>query len=57
MSENENSRYSSLRFARESVSFSNPTVKTPNRYSKTQITSYLENPYKYSSQLQEVSSF
>ena len=57
MSENENSRYSSLRFARESVSFTNPTVKTPNRYSKTQITSYLENPYKYSSQLQEVSSF
>ena len=57
MSESENTRFNSIRFARESVSYSNPTIKTPNRYSKTQITSYLENPYKYTTQLQEVSSF
>lgn len=57
MSETENTKYSNLRFAKDSVSYSNPTIKTPKRYSKTQITSYLENPYKYSIQLQEISTF
>lgn len=57
MSESENTKFSNLRFARDSVSYSNPTIRTPKRYSKTQVTSYLENPYKYSNQLQEISTF
>ena len=40
--------YKAQRFARDSVSYSTPSVKTPKKYSKANILTYLESPFKNS---------
>lgn len=49
--------YKAQRFARDSVSYSTPSVKTPKKYSKKNILTYLESPFKNSNALQEVSAY
>ena len=49
--------YKAQRFARDSVSYSTPSVKTPKKYSKANILTYLESPFKNSNALQEVSAY
>ena len=44
-------------FAKHSVSYTNPHIKTAKKYTKQNISTYLESPYKNSASLQEVSAF
>lgn len=54
---NEDLKYTARNFAKDSVSLKQPSHKTPTRLTKTQVMTYLENPYKNYQQLQEVSIF
>ena len=56
MSEKEVS-YKAQRFAKDSVSYSTPSVKTPKKYSKQNILTYLESPFKNANALQEISAY
>lgn len=56
MSEKEVS-YKAQRFAKDSVSYSTPSVKTPKKYSKQNILTYLESPFKNANTLQEISAY
>ena len=49
--------YKAQRFAKESVSYNTPSVRTPRKYSKQNILTYLESPFKNSVALQEVSAY
>ena len=44
-------------FAKDSVSYSTPSIKSPKKYSKQNILTYLESPFKNSSSLQEASAY
>ena len=53
MSEKEVS-YKAQRFAKDSVSYNTPSVKSPKKYSKQNILTYLESPFKNSSCSEEL---
>lgn len=57
MSEENQKRFEQQRFARDSVSYKTPSIKLPKKYSKQQILRYLEDPFKNSAPLQEVSAY
>jgi hypothetical protein len=49
--------YKAQQFAKDSVSYSTPSIKSPKKYSKQNILTYLESPFKNSSALQEASAY
>ena len=50
-------KYKGQRFAKDSVSYNTPSVRTPKKYTKANILSYLESPFKNSTALQEASAY